>query len=49
MDIAQAMLDISSSSGFEYAVNEALITNDNKGCVIAGVSGVWSETELKKI
>ena len=49
VDIAQAMLDISSSSGFENAVNEDFITNAKKGSVIAGVSGVWSETELKKI
>lgn len=49
VDIAQAMLDISSSSGFENAVNEDFITDAKKGSVIAGVSGVWSETELKKI
>lgn len=49
VDIAQAMLDISSSSGFKNAVNEDFITNAKKGSVIAGVSGVWSETELKKI
>ena len=48
VDIAQAMLDISSSSGFENAVNEDFITNAKKGSVIAGVSGVWSETELKR-
>ena len=49
VDIAQAMLDISSSSGFENAVNEDFIKGAKKGSVIAGVSGVWSETELKKI
>ena len=49
VDIAQAMLDISSSSGFENAVNEDFIKGAKKGSVNAGVSGVWSETELKKI
>lgn len=48
VDIAQAMLDISSSSGFENAVNEDFIKGAKKGSVIAGVSGVWSETELKR-
>ena len=37
VDIAQAMLYISSSSGFENAVNEDFITNAKKGSVICRV------------
>lgn len=48
VDIAQAMLAISSSSAFKNAGDEDFVAGAQKGSVIAGVSGVWNETALKK-
>lgn len=48
-DIAQAMLDIQSSGGFKSAVDEDFLAGAKDDSVIAGVSGVWSETALKAI
>lgn len=48
VDIAQAMLDIQKSGGFKSMGDEDFVAGAKKGTVIAGVSGVWNETELKK-
>lgn len=48
VDIAQAMLDIQKSGGFKSMGDEDFVAGAKKGSVIAGVSGVWNETELKK-
>lgn len=48
-DIVQAMLDIQSSGGFKSAVDEDFLAGAKDDSVIAGVSGVWSETALKAI
>ena len=48
VDIAEAMLAIRASGGFENAVDEEFLEGAKKGSVIAGISGVWNETALKK-
>ena len=48
VDIAQAMLDISASGSFKNAGDEDFLAGAQNGSVIAGVSGVWNETALKK-
>lgn len=48
VDIAQALLNISSSSAFMNAGDAALLEGAADGTVIAGISGVWNEVEIKK-
>jgi arabinogalactan oligomer/maltooligosaccharide transport system substrate-binding protein len=48
VDIAQAMITIAKSSGFQSGGDDALKSGAADGSVIAGVSGVWCENELKK-
>lgn len=48
-DIAQAMLDIQASGGFKSATDDEFLAGVKDGSVIAGVSGVWNETQLKSI
>lgn len=48
-DIAQAMLDIQATGAFESVVDNDFIAGVKDGSVIAGVSGVWDETQLKSV
>ena len=48
VDIAQALLNIASSSAFVNGGDTALLEGANAGNVIAGISGVWIEPEIKK-
>ena len=48
VDIAQALLNISSSPGFANVPNEEFVAGVKDGSIIAGVSGVWSEVEVRK-
>ena len=48
VDIAQALLNISSSSAFMNAGDAALLEGAANDTVIAGISGVWNEVEIKK-
>lgn len=48
VDIAQAMLNIQKSGGFKSMVDTDFVAGAKDDSVIAGVSGVWNETELKK-
>ena len=48
VDIAQALLNISSSSAFVNGGDAALLAGANDGTVIAGISGVWNEVEIRK-
>lgn len=48
VDIAEALLHISSSSGFMNAGDTALIEGVENGSVIAGISGVWNAVEIQK-
>ena len=47
-DIAQAMLDIAASPGFENAGDDRLLSGAQDGSVIAGVSGVWNEVAIRE-
>lgn len=48
VDIAQALLNIAANPGFMNAGDDALLAGANDGSVIAGVSGVWNEVEIRK-
>lgn len=48
-DIAQALLDIQATGAFESVVDNDFIAGVKDGSVIAGVSGVWDETQLKSV
>ena len=48
VDVAQALLNISASPGFANMTNEEFILGAQDGSVIAGVSGVWHEVEIRK-
>lgn len=48
VDVAQALLNISSSPAFMNAGDAALLEGAADGTVIAGISGVWNEVEIKK-
>lgn len=48
-DIAQALLDIQATGAFESVVDNDFIAGVKDGSVIAGVSGVWNETQLKSV
>lgn len=47
--IAEALLQISASSGFMNAEDTAFIDGARNGNVIAGISGVWNAVEIQKI
>ena len=48
VDVAQALLDISASSAFVNGGDAVLLEGANDGTVIAGISGVWNEVEIRK-
>ena len=48
IDVAQAMMDISSNSGFVNGGDSVLTEGAADDSVIAGVSGVWSAVALKE-
>ena len=48
VDIAQALLNISSSAAFMNGGDADLLAGANDGTVIAGISGVWNEVEIRK-
>lgn len=47
VDIAQALLDISASPGFVNTGTTSFIDGVKDGSIIAGVSGVWDEVEIR--
>lgn len=48
VDIAEALLDISSSPAFVSTPDGDVVKGIQKGNIIAAVSGVWNEVEIKK-
>ncbi|MBQ8591345.1 MAG: extracellular solute-binding protein [Lachnospiraceae bacterium] len=48
VDIAQAMLDIAASPAFVNKGDVDFLAGIQDGSVIAGVSGVWNEVEVRK-
>ncbi len=48
-DITQAMLDITSSSGFRNVTDDEFMAGVADGSVIAGISGVWNAVDIKEI
>ncbi len=49
VDIARALLKISSSSGFQNSPDANFVADARAGKVIAGVSGVWNAMDIKTI
>lgn len=49
VDVARALLKISSSSGFQNSPDANFVADAKAGKVIAGVSGVWNAMDIKKI
>ena len=47
-DIAQSLLNISASPAFANAGDSDFLAGAQDGSVIAGVSGVWNEVEVRK-
>lgn len=47
-DIAQSLLNISASPGFANMGDTDFLAGAQDGSVIAGVSGVWNEVEIRK-
>lgn len=47
-DVAQAMLDIAESPGFESRTDTEFLEGVKDGSVIAGVSGVWNAVALQE-
>ena len=47
-DVAQAMLDIAESPGFESRTDAEFLEGVKDGSVIAGVSGVWNAVALQE-
>lgn len=48
VDVAQALLDISKSKGFSSTMDSEVVEKIQSGEVIACVSGVWNEVEIRK-
>lgn len=48
VDVAQAMLAISANPGFINTNDEGFTAGAKDGSIAAGISGVWSATELQK-
>lgn len=48
VDIAEAMLAISSSSGFQNAGDDGFLAGIASGDVIAGISGAWNAVDVEK-
>lgn len=48
VDVAQALLDISKSKGFSSTMDGEVVEKIKSGEVIACVSGVWNEVEIRK-
>lgn len=48
VDVAQALLDISKSKGFSSTMDSEVVEEIKSGEVIACVSGVWNEVEIRK-
>ena len=49
VDIAQALLNITSNAGFLSETNEDFVESIKSGNVIAGVSGVWHAMTVKEV
>lgn len=47
VDVAQALLDISVNPGFLNTTDDMFLEGVKDGSVIAGVSGVWNEVEVR--
>ena len=48
MDIANSLLNIAASPGFSSMTDTDFLAGVQDGSVIAGVSGVWNEVEIRK-
>lgn len=48
IDVAQALLNISASPSFASMGDQDFLAGAQDGSVIAGVSGVWNEVEIRK-
>lgn len=48
IDIAQALLNIAANPGFASMTDTDFLAGVQDGSVIAGVSGVWNEVEVRK-
>lgn len=48
IDVAQALLNISASPAFANMGDQDFLAGAQDGSVIAGVSGVWNEVEIRK-
>ena len=48
VDVAQAMLEISASSGFASRTDEEFLAGVRDGSVIAGISGVWNAVAIQE-
>lgn len=48
IDVAQSMLNIAASPGFLNAGDTGFVNGVKDGSVIAGVTGVWCEVEVRK-
>ena len=48
VDVAQAMLDISSKQGFKNCTDKDFLAGVQDGSVIAGVSGCWDATAIQE-
>lgn len=49
VDVAQALLNITSNPGFTSQPDSDFIKNIKSGDVIAGISGIWNVIELKEV
>ena len=49
VDVAQAMLDISSKPGFKNCTDTDFLAGVQDGSVIAGVSGCWNAAKIKEL
>ena len=47
-DVAQAILDITGSKGFENVQDVEFVKGVKDGSIIAGVSGTWNAAEVEK-
>ncbi|MDD6070586.1 MAG: extracellular solute-binding protein [Clostridiales bacterium] len=49
VDVAQALLDISKRKGFTSTMDGEVIEKIKSGEVVACISGVWNEVEIRKV
>lgn len=49
VDVAQALLDISTNPGFANNLDDDFVAGVKDGSIIAGVSGVWNSTTIEEV